>query len=210
MVGGLLLQSAAESGEVESIVSLVRRPSGKVSPKVAEVVVPDFASYASAAEHFKGMDAAFFCVGAYTGSVPDEEFRKITVDYAVAFAEALKANSPAASLCLLSGAGADRSLKSKLPFARYKGMAENAISKTGLKFHTFRPGYIYPATPRREPNFSYKVFKFLYPLIKLLGPGYSITSAELAAAMLKAGLSGADKEILENADILKLLAAEEK
>lgn len=205
MVGGLILKAAAEDSSVEKIISLVRRPSGVTTPKVTEVVLSDFAAYSADAGHFKNIDAAFFCVGAYTGSVPDEEFRKITVDYAVAFAETLKVNSPEATLCLLSGAGADRTGKSKLSFARYKGMAEDAISKMGLKFSAFRPGYIYPDTPRIEPNFSYRAMRLFYPAIKLLGPGFSIRATELAEAMFRAGIYGAEKEILENRDILDLL-----
>ena len=52
-------------------------------------------------------DACLFCLGAYTGAVTDEDFRLITVDYAVRFAEALRAANPDAAFCLLSGAGAD-------------------------------------------------------------------------------------------------------
>lgn len=205
MVGGLILRRALESEDVGNVVSLVRRPSGGAHSKLEEVIVGDFGSYAAAAEKFKGVDAAFFCVGAYTGSVPDEEFRKITFDYAVAFARALKENSPSAALCLLSGAGADRTGKSRFSFARYKGLAEDAISKMGLRFSAFRPGYIYPDTPRKEPNFSYRAMRLFYPAFKLLGRGFSIRSTELAEAMLRAGLYGTDKEILENADILSLL-----
>ena len=84
-------------------------------------------------------------------------------------------------------------------------MAENSISSLNLNFHTFRPGYIYPVTARKEPNFMYSISRALYPVIRLLGSNASIKSTELAEAMFKVGLQGAEKEILENKDILKTL-----
>jgi hypothetical protein len=80
----------------------------------------------------------------------------------------------------------------------YKGIIENRLSKMGFKaFHALRPGYIYPVTPRKEPN--------LIPLIKLFGRGSnsSIQSTGLAASMFKIGLSGSDKEIFENKYIME-------
>ena len=57
--------------------------------------------------------------------MPKDEFRKITVDYTVSFATALKKGSPNAVFCFLSGQGADRTEKSRMMFARDKGHAEN-------------------------------------------------------------------------------------
>lgn len=81
-------------------------------------------------------------------------------------------------------------------------MAENRISKLKLKFHTFRPGYIYPIVSRNEPNLVYRIMRFSYPLIKLFGKNMSVKSTELALAMFNVGLRGAKNEILENKDIL--------
>ena len=106
-------------------------------------------------------------------------------------------------MCLFSGAGADRTEKSKVSFQRYKGMAENQITSLNLKFYSFRPGYIYSVEPRKEPNFSYKIARVLYPVIKVLGKKYSVKSTDLANAMFNVGLNGAEKQILENQDILK-------
>jgi uncharacterized protein YbjT (DUF2867 family) len=156
----------------------------------------------------EGQDVALFSLGAYTGAVPDDEFRKITVDYTVAFAEALFRRSPHATFCLLSGAGADRTEKSRISFARFKGMAENALLAMGFpRVHIFRPGYIYPVQPRSEPNFTYRIFRRVYPAIRPLFPNIGISSEDLAKAMLRAGLAGTpdhDSPILENRDIRRL------
>ena len=209
MVGNLILERCLASDQVEKVISLVRRESNHTYSKLQEVVITDFSDYSLHQSLFKNIDAAFFCIGVYTGQVADSEFKTITVDYAVSFAEALKDNSPDANFCLLSGAGADRTEKSKTAFARYKGIAENRISGMDLNFYTFRPGYIYPVTPRKEPNVMYRISRVLYPVIKLFGSNASIKSTELAAAMFKVGMEGAEKEIWENIDIIRILIARE-
>ncbi len=205
MVGSILLKHCLSSSEVAQVASLVRRKSNHQHPKFKEIIVKDFTDYSNNATLFKNIDAAFFCIGVYTGQVSDDKFKIITVDYAVAFAEALKANSPNANLCLLSGAGADRTEKSNASFARYKGMAENQISALGLNFYAFRPGYIYPVTPRKEPNIMYRAMRLFYPLIRLGGSNSSIKSTELATALFNVGMNGAKKEVLENRDILEYI-----
>jgi uncharacterized protein YbjT (DUF2867 family) len=207
MVGGHLLEEALASDRVAKVISLVRKAGDKRHPKLQERLIEDFSDYSNSAEIFKDVDAAYFCIGVYTGKVPDDQFKVITVDYAVAFAQALQENSPKAKFCLLSGQGADRTEKSRMSFAKYKGMAENQISELGLIFFSFRPAYIYPSVARKEPNLMYTISRWLYPLIKLLGKNASIPSADLAKAMFQVGLDGADKPILENRDILKVLKA---
>lgn len=205
MVGSLILKNCLASDKVEKVISLVRRKSGQSHPKLEEVINKNFSDYSKQSNLFQNIDMAFFCIGVYTGEVPDDKFKMITIDFAVAFAEALKVNSPNATLCMLSGAGADRTEKSRTAFARYKGMAENQITALGLgAFYTFRPAYIYPVTPRDEPNLMYRFTRMIYPLIRLMGQNASIKSTELAGGMFQAGLNGAPSEILENSDIIKL------
>lgn len=201
MIGQLILNKCLADSSIQKVVSLVRKSSKHPSDKLEEILVADFANLDNHQEHFKHLDAAFFCIGAYTGKVKDDLFKMITVNYTVEFASQLKVNSPDANLCLLSGAGADRTEKSSTSFARYKGMAENQIHAMGLHFFTFRPGYIYPVTPRTEPNIMYRIMRSLYPLLKLLGPNASITSEELAEAMFRVGINGHNAEVIENKDI---------
>lgn len=205
MIGSLVMEHCLASSEIGQVTSLVRKKSNREHPKLKEVVIADFGDYSENAAIFQKVDAAFFCIGAYTGQVPDVKFKEITVDYAVVFAEAVKAGNPKARLCLLSGAGADRTEKSRTSFARYKGMAENQISSLGLNFYAFRPAYIYPVTPRKEPNVMYRISRVLYPLIRLMGANGSIKSTELASAMFNVGLTGADSEVLENENIFSYI-----
>ncbi len=205
MIGGIVLRECLKSPEIEKVTSIVRRLSGITHDKLEEVIHQDFTDYSDIISHFKDQDIAHFCIGVYTGQVPDDQFKVITLDFAKAYADAVKQNSPGATLCLLSGQGADQTEKSRMSFAKYKGMAENyLISKKFDQLYLFRPSYIYPVEKRKEPNFSYRMFRSLYPLLKNLFPNMAITSEILGKAMFKAGLNGAGKMVLENEDIKKV------
>jgi len=208
MVGGLALRDGLRRPEVTELTSIGRRRTGVEDPKLTEILHRDFTDYGPIASHFDHCDAALFCLGAYTGAVPDRELREITVDYPVAFADALYAGSPDAAICLLSGQGSDPTGRSRIAFARYKGEAEKALLARGFpRVHIFRPGYIYPVTPRREPNLGYRIFRWLYPGLRLLYPNIGIPSDDLARAMVDAGLHGVPDHpspVLENRGIRAL------
>ena len=205
MIGGILLDVCLKEDQISEVISLVRKPSGVLHLKLKELVVTDFINYDAFQSEFKDADIVFYCVGVYTGAVPRDVFRKITVDYPVALGKAIYASSPGARFCLLSGQGADRSEKSRIMFAKDKGAAENQLAGMGFKsFHAFRPGYIYPVTKRKEPNFTYRLMRVLYPGVRLLGKKFSVKSTALAKAMFLTGMNGSELEIFENRDIVKL------
>jgi nucleoside-diphosphate-sugar epimerase len=206
MIGSLVLSFCLESDRINRVITMNRRPAGITHPKLTEVIHHDFTDYSLVEDYFRSIDTVYYCLGVYTGSVPRDEFRKITVDYTKAFADMLKKNSPVAKFCFLSGQGADRSEKSRMMFARDKGMAENYLIQCKFpETYIFRPAYIYPVTPRREPNFTYRLMRFVYPLFRHLYPGGVIESAELAKAIFNTGLNGGDMPIFENRDIKKIL-----
>ena len=202
MIGSLILATCLEREDIGQVVVLTRKPTGESDPKLQEIIVEDFLRYDGLEDALTGVDAAFLCLGVYTGAVPPDIFRKITVDYTRALGEALKQHSPAATVCYLSGAGADPAGKSRMMFARDKGAAENALLELGFpQACMFRPAYIYPVVSRNEPNVGYRIMRFLYPVMKAIYPSGSITSVELAQAMLHVGLHGAPKAVLENQEI---------
>ncbi|MES2005954.1 MAG: epimerase [Bacteroidota bacterium] len=203
MIGRLILESCLERNDVAKITSITRKPIGITHPKLLEVLHDNFLDYSGIEQHFINQDTCFFCIGVYTGAVSRDEFRKITVEYTVAFAETLKRNSPEVVFCFLSGQGADSSEKSKVMFALDKGIAENALIKLNFKqLSIFRPGYIYPVTPRSEPNTMYRVMRILYkPLISKIYPNIGLSSEQLANAMVHIGFNGGDKIIYENKQI---------
>ncbi len=165
-------------------------------------------NFSAIADTLAGQDVALFCLGVYSGAVPDDEFRRITVDSTLAFARALYAGSAQAAFCFLSGQGADPTERSRLAFARYKGAAEKALLGIGFpRVHIFRPGYVYPVTPREEPNLGYRAMRALYPVLRRIAPNIGVASEDLARAMVHAGLHGTaghEDPVLENRDIRAL------
>jgi uncharacterized protein YbjT (DUF2867 family) len=205
MVGGYALRYALEDSAVGSVTSIGRSKVGISNPKLTEVLHRDFADCSALAETLSAQDAAVFCLGAYTGAVPDADLRRITVDYTIEFARVLRVSSPSAAFSYLSGSGADPTGRSRMSFARYKGEAEKALLAEGFpRVYLFRPAYIYPVEPRNEPNFSYRLLRGVYPVFRLLFPNQVIRADDLARAMVEVVLRGTaerDGPVFENRDI---------
>jgi uncharacterized protein YbjT (DUF2867 family) len=211
MVGGYALRYALEDPAVSEVTAISRKTLGVSHPKLREVLHPDFADCSALAGALSGQDGVVYCLGTYTGVVPDAELRKITVDYTVEFARVLRSSSPNAAFCFLSGNGADPTGRSRIAYARYKGAAEKALLASGFsRVHLFRPAYIYPVEPRKEPNLSYQLLRFVYPAFRALFPNQVIRSDDLARAMVDAVLRGAPESagpVLENGDIRAMVGA---
>jgi uncharacterized protein YbjT (DUF2867 family) len=209
MVGGYALRHALSLPAVERVTSISRRKTGISHPKLDEVLNQDFSDCSGLAQTLASQDVAVFCLGTYTGTVTDAEMRTITVDYTVEFARVLRSNSPDASFSFLSGSGADPTGQSRMAFARYKGEAEKALLGAGFpRLYIFRPAYIYPVEPRKEPNFSYRLLRSVYPLFQLLFPNQVIRADDLATSMVDIVVRTGERTepvILENRDIRNMV-----
>ena len=207
MVGGYALRYALDDLAIGSVLAIGRRELGISHPKLREVLHQDFADCSALAEVLAGQDAAVFCLGAYTGAVSDAELRTITVDYTVEFARVLRSSSPDAAFSFLSGSGADPTGRSRMAFARYKGEAEKVLLASGFPhLYIFRPAYIYPVEPRKEPNFSYRLLRWIYPVFRTLFPNQVIRADDLARAMVDVvALGTAGGPIFEHRDIRALI-----
>jgi uncharacterized protein YbjT (DUF2867 family) len=203
MVGGYALRYALDQPAVGCVTSIGRRKLSISHPKLKEILHRDFADCSALAEVLRGQDAAVFCLGAYTGAVSDAELRTITVNYTVEFARVLRGSSPDAFFSFLSGAGADQTGRSSMAFARYKGEAEKTLLASGFPHvYIFRPAYIYPVERRKEPNFSYRLLRVIYPLFQALFPNQVIRADDLARVMVDVVVVGsAGGAIFENRDI---------
>jgi uncharacterized protein YbjT (DUF2867 family) len=205
MVGGYALRYALDHPSVGRVTSIGRRKLGISHPKLVEILHQDFADCSALAEALSDQDAAVFCVGTYTGVVSDEDLRKITVDYTVEFAGVLHARSPNAKFSFLSGNGADQTGRSRIAFARYKGQAEKVLLEMGFpRVYIFRPAYIYPVAPRKEPNFNYRLLRAVYPAFRVLFPNLVIPADDLGRAMIDVTITESTKRtsvVLENRDI---------
>jgi uncharacterized protein YbjT (DUF2867 family) len=92
-----------------------------------------------------------------------------------------------------------------MPFARYKGEAENALLAAGFSHvYLFRPAYIYPVEPRKEPNFTYRLLRGIYPAFRVLFPNQVVRADDLGRAMVDVVVSETGQRwgpVLENRDI---------
>jgi uncharacterized protein YbjT (DUF2867 family) len=205
MVGGYALRYALENAAAGSVTAIVRRKLGISHPKLQEVLHRDFADCSALTEALSDQDAAVFCLGAYTGTVTDAELRTITVEYTIEFARVLRGSSPDAAFSFLSGSGADPTGRSRMPFARYKGEAEKALLSGGFPcVYLFRPAYIYSVEPRKEPNFSYRLLRGIYPAFRVLFPNQVIRADDLARTMVEVVVRGTGERgnlVFENRDI---------
>jgi hypothetical protein len=69
----------------------------------------------------------------------------------------------------------------------------------------------YPVQPRREPTFSYRVLRAIYPVFQVLFPNQVIRGDDLARTMVDAALRDVEAErqtvVLENRNIRALAAS---
>jgi uncharacterized protein YbjT (DUF2867 family) len=88
-----------------------------------------------------------------------------------------------------------------MAFARYKGEAEKALLASGFPgVYIFRPAYIYPVQPRKEPNLSYRLLRAIYPAFA----NQVIRADDLARAMVDVVVRAGQKPgnvVFENRDI---------
>jgi uncharacterized protein YbjT (DUF2867 family) len=212
MGGGYALRYALDDSAVKSVTSIGRKKLGILHPKLKEVLHQNFEDCSTLADALLGQDAAVYCLGTYTGSVSDAELRVITADYTIEFARVLRNSSPNAAFSFLSGNGADPTGRSRLAFARYKGEAEKALLAAGFpRVYLFRPAYIYPVQPRKEPNFSYRLIRAVYPVFRLLFPNQVVRADDLAWAMVNVVLRETQEHqglVFENRDIRAMVKSQ--
>ena len=209
MVGGYALRYALDNSEVKSVTSIGRKTVGISHPKLEQVLHQNFANCSPLANVLSNQDAVVYCLGTYTGSVSDEQLRVITADFTIEFARVFRDRSPDAAFSFLSGSGADPTGRSRLAFARYKGQAEKALLAAGFpRVYLFRPAYIYPVEPRKEPNFNYRLIRAIYPVFRVLFPSQVIRADDLARTMVDVVLRQTQERqgvVFENRDIRSMV-----
>lgn len=208
MVGEGVLLECLNSPAVEQVLSVSRKPSGRSHPKLREIVHADFHNLAPIQDQLTGYNACFFCLGVSSVGMKEPEYRRLTYDLTLHFAQTLLPRNPGLTFCYVSGAGTDGTLQSSQMWARVKGQTENDLLQLGFRqAYMFRPGFL-RATPGQQHVLSYyKYFGWLFPVLRTLTPKYVSTLAELGQAMLHAAQHGAPKPVLEVPDIVALAKA---
>ena len=204
MVGEGVLHICLNSPEVESVLVVNRKPCGVNHPKLKEVIHKDFLDLSPIEDQMSGYNTCYFCAGVSSVGKKEDEYRKITYDLTLNFAETFLKLNPDSLFAYVSGAGTDSTEKSKYAWARIKGKTENDILKLPFRdAYAYRPGYIEPIKGLKHTYKIYKISSPFYPLLEKLFPKYVGTLEELGNSMIYVTVNGYEKKILEVEDIRK-------
>jgi uncharacterized protein YbjT (DUF2867 family) len=206
MVGQGVLRECLLDPEIEGVLTVGRRATGRNDPKLRELVLDDLHDYSAVTDKLAGYDACYFCLGIASAGMKEEDYRRITRDIPAAAGAALAALNPNLTFILVSGRSTDSSEKGSVMWARVKGAAENAIFALPCKGkYAFRPGLIQPLHGIKSRTTLYRVmyviFSPLVPLLRALYPNSVSTTEQIGRAMLNVTRRGYPKQILETADI---------
>jgi uncharacterized protein YbjT (DUF2867 family) len=202
MVGEGVLHECLNHDDVEKVLVISRRPCGVSHPKLKEIVHNNFHDLSSIEKQLGGYNACFFCLGASSVGMVEEEYRRLTYDLTMHVAETLCKYNPDMTFCYVSGAGTDSTEKGRLMWARVKGKTENDLMKLPFKrVFAFRPAFMEPTKGLKNTHGYYKVMRPLFPLFRALFPRYISTLKEVGIAMINAALKGYQKQVLEVKDI---------
>jgi len=208
MIGEGVLYECLHHPEVEKVLVLTRNPSGYSHPKLTEIIHNDFFDFSSLSNTLTGYNACYFCLGVTSLGKTEAEYTKLTYTLTMNLATVLAPLNPDMTFCFISGANTDSSEKGRTMWARVKGKTENDLMKLPFRqVYNFRPGGIEPFLPLKPSQTYYKTYKYfriLFSLIKVIAPRYVITLKDLAAAMINASLIGYSKNILEMDDMKTL------
>ena len=205
MVGEGVLHECLLSHDVESVLVINRKSCGVKHEKLKEIIHKDFFDLCSIENQFAEYNACYFCAGVSSMGKSEQEYKRLTYDLTLNFANNLLKLNPDMTFCYVSGTGTDSSEKGKTMWARVKGKTENDLLKLPFQSaYMFRPGYIQPTKGLKNAYKAYKFFAPFYPVWKTLFPKYVTTLREIGLAMINVTLSGSDKKILECRDIVKL------
>ncbi len=201
MVGEGVLHECLLHPSVEKVLIINRKPSGITHPKLQELVHTDFFNLSPIASQLAGYDACFFCLGVSSVGMKEADYRRLTYDLTMHFAETLVQQSPHAVFTYVSGAGTDGSSM----WAKVKRQTEDNLAKLPFRnTYAFRPGFMKPTPGLKNTLHLYRYINWLYPLMRKLMPAYVSTLAELGQAMINSVLKGYSTRVLEVKDIVAL------
>jgi len=206
MVGqGVLRECLLDSG-VERVLAVGRSATGRQSPKLRELVVPDVENLTGIEAQLAGFDACFFCLGVSSLGMAEERYRQLTYDLTLAVARTVVAASPQLTFVYVSGAGTDSSEQGRSMWARVKGRTENDLRRLPFKAaYMFRPGAIVPLhgvrSKTRWVQIMYTLASPLVPAWRALFPNTITTTEQVGLAMLRVVRDGYPSPILETRDI---------
>ena len=195
--GGSVLRVCLDSPVVEEVRAVVRRPPGVTHGKLRVIVHGDYLDYTAVEDAFSGVDVCFWCLGISVNQVSgEEEYRRITHDFAMAAARTFQRRSPAGIFHFLSGQGA--SLDSRMMWARVKAETERDLIGL-LQAVCWRPGFIDGADSANAP----RIYQAIRPLFRVLRPIRSlyVSGEDIGRAMIQAAQENLRGAIIGNVEI---------
>ncbi len=205
MVGQGVLRECLLDADIEEILVIGRTVTGRVHPKLREIVRDDLSDLSTVEGQLAGYDACFFCLGVSSAGMSEEAYRRVTYDLTVSVARTLAGLNPGLRFLYVSGQGTDSTERGRMMWARVKGQTENALLAMPFEAYMLRPGYIQPMHGVRSKTMLYRMIYAvaapIYPLIRALLPRYATTTDHIGRAMITIARTGAPKRVLETRDI---------
>jgi uncharacterized protein YbjT (DUF2867 family) len=209
MVGQGVLRECLLDPHVERVLCVGRSATGRESPKLRELVVPDVGDLSAIERELTGFDACFFCLGVSSLGMTEERYTRLTYDLTLAVARTLASRNPAMTFVYVSGAGTDGTERGRSMWARVKGRTENDLRRLPLKAaYMFRPAAILPLhgvrSKTRWVRLLYAAARPIGPAWRALFPSTITTTEQVGRAMLRVAREGHPTPILETRDINRL------
>jgi nucleoside-diphosphate-sugar epimerase len=194
--GGAVVRACLNAPMVREVRAISRRPLALAHEKLRAFVHKDFLDYSAIPEAFTGIDACLFCLGVSATQVTEEEYRRITHDFTLAAAHAVKEHSPSSAFHYISGSGTNEG--GRMMWQKVKGGTERELIEL-VGAVCWRTAAIGGVAAEHSPWF----YKIVRPMLGVLKPfrGLYIGGEALGRAMLQATIEKMRGRILENADI---------
>jgi hypothetical protein len=204
MVGKGVLRQCLLDPDVESVLSIGRKPSGVSHPNLRDLVRADMFDFRVNAGELSAYDTCFFCLGVSSVRMTEAEYTHLTYDLTMGWAHALARANPAMRFLYVSGMGTG----GKAMWARVKGRTENDLLALFPAAIMIRLGALRPMHGERSTapggGVLLTLLSPIWPILQWLWPNGVITTEELGRAMILAAREGGAKRVLESADLVAL------
>ena len=205
MVGEGVLYECINSSKVEAILVINRKPCGYNHPKLKEIIHQDFFDFSIIENQLIGYNACYFCLGTTSVGKAKDDYYKMTYTLTMHIAETLSRLNKEMTFCYVSGAGTNSKETGGINWAIVKGKTENDLMKLPFKqVFNFRPGIIKPTKGLKYTHGFYKVFMWLFPLLKTINKNSFVSLKEIGLAMINISNTSNARKILEVRDIIAL------
>jgi len=209
MLGHAAVLEALDDEDVRSVKTVGRRQLDLEHPRLTQIIHSDLLDFSAIEDQLTDLDACLWCLGISAAGLTEDEYRRITVGFTRAAAEALLRLNPQIAMCFISGTGTDPT--GRAMWQRVKGEAENMLLGMGFARATMlRPAMIKPMRGVSSRTTSYRVgyavVRPLWPLIRMVAGKHATDSVTVGRALLKAAKQDAPSAILENHEINEWVA----